>query len=83
VPLSRLNRSQHSTTTTTVQAMGNDKNFGWVELGEGGDGASRRGVLGDEESAMREGIFKTDTITVTVESDGRSDTKARSFLGIG
>jgi hypothetical protein len=81
VPLSRLNRSQHFTTTTTVQALGHDKDFGWVELGEG-DGSSQRNVLGDEEN-VREGIYKTDTVTVTVESDRRSDTKARSFLGIG
>jgi hypothetical protein len=86
VKMSRLNRSQ---ATTTVQA-GGDKDFGWVSLGEGADGSSQRG---DEEHAVRrndtdagvgihgdEGIKRTDTVTVTVESDARSDYKARSFL---
>jgi hypothetical protein len=90
VKLSRLNRSQ---TTTTVQA-GGDKDFGWVSLGEGADGSSQRGILGDEERGREddagvvihgdEGIKRTDTVTVSVavESDARSGYNARSFFDI-
>jgi hypothetical protein len=89
MPLSRLNRSQ---TTTTIQA-GGDKGLGWLPLGDGhGDGSSQRDILGDEETGKGgaivthgdEGIKRTNTVAVTVavESDGRSDYKARSFLGI-
>jgi hypothetical protein len=90
LPLSRMNRSH---TTTIVQAGAGDKDFGWVSLGEGADGSSQRGILDDEENSLRqdsagvvvrgdEGIKRTDTVTVTVESDGKSesDYKARSFL---
>jgi hypothetical protein len=91
LPLSRINRSQ---TTTTVQAGGGDKDFEWLSLGEGADGSSQRGILDDEENSIRrddaglvvrgdEGIKRTDTVTVVVESDGKEETdynKARSFL---
>ncbi|KAF1837910.1 hypothetical protein BDW02DRAFT_490550 [Decorospora gaudefroyi] len=90
VPLSRLNRSQHCTTTTTIEAMGKDKAGGWSTTEGGEDDTSQRGILEAEERAIRgdmatyddEGILKTDTVTVTVEGDARSDHKVRSFLGI-
>lgn len=90
VPLSRLNQSQHSTNTTTVHAMPQGKEGIWSMIEEESDSASQRGILEDEEMGRSrrqtlyesEGIMQTSTVTVTIESDARSDHKARSFLGI-
>ncbi|CAN9173621.1 unnamed protein product [Alternaria alternata] len=90
VPLSRLNQSQHSATTTTVHAMGKGKEGHWTVIEENGDDSSQRGILDDEElgrvhrmTAYKDDhIMQTNTVTVTIESDAQSDHKARSFLGI-
>lgn len=87
VPLSRLNKSQHSTITTTVRAMAQGKNGSWSTLPEDGDGSSQRGILGDEEmgGAGRmptrgdDGILQTSTVTVTVD-DAISTHQTKSFL---
>ncbi|KAL6706705.1 hypothetical protein ACN47E_005247 [Coniothyrium glycines] len=57
IHLSRLNRSQTSSHTATVQAIGKDKNGGWTTLEPAdedgsGDGASQRGILRDEEKGL-------------------------------
>lgn len=90
VPLSRLNQSQHSATTTTVHAMGKGKEGYWTVIEENGDDSSQRGILDDEELGRvhrmtayeDDHIMQTNTVTVTIESDAQSDHKARSFLGI-
>ena len=87
VPLSRLNKSQHSTITTTVRAVTQGKDGSWTTLAEDGDGASQRGILEDEEmggvgrTATRgdDGILLTSTVAVTVDEAG-STHKTRSFL---
>lgn len=90
VPLSRLSQSQHSTTITTGHAMGKGKEGHWTVIEENGDDSSHRGILDDEEMGgvhrmtayEDDHIIQTSTVTVTIESDARSDHKARSFLGI-
>ncbi|KAH9872873.1 hypothetical protein J1614_005267 [Plenodomus biglobosus] len=81
IPLARSHPS--STHTATVQALGRDKNGGWVSLEhmEGGsDDGSQRGVLRHEEDGWGrgdagvvihedEGILQTNTVTVIMESE--------------
>ena len=90
VPLSKLNRSH----TTALRSVGKGKECGWTTIE---DGASQRGVLQDEGGLLRveeqalgkdgmvivehEGILQTNTITVTVEEDSKSQHTGRSWLG--
>jgi hypothetical protein len=90
VPLSRLNQSRHSTTPTTVHAISKRKEGRWTVIEDNSDNSSQRGILDDEEFGRvhritayeDDHVIQTDTITVTIESDARSDRKARSFMGI-
>jgi hypothetical protein len=88
VPLSRLNKSQHSTITTTVRAVAKGKEGSWAAIEEEEDGSSQRGILRDEEMGAAgrtptrgdDRILQTSTVTITVESDTSSTHKTRSFL---
>jgi hypothetical protein len=95
VPLSRLNRSQQSHITTTIQAKGKNGEWSTVkdEVEDGsGDGASQRSILRDEEmgrdrglsgkaSMEYNGILQTNTVSITFAADNASHRKGRSWLG--
>jgi hypothetical protein len=90
VPLSRLNQSQHSTTSSTVHTIGKRKEARWTVIEDNGDNSSQRGILDDEEFGRvrritayeNDHVIQTNTVTVTIESDARYDSKARSVMGI-
>ncbi|KAF2854266.1 hypothetical protein T440DRAFT_271686 [Plenodomus tracheiphilus IPT5] len=94
----QLQRSPHSGShTATVQAMGRDKDRGWVSMSmeqieDRSDDASQRSILRHEEDGLGrgdsgavvhedDGILQTNTVTVTVEDDGEMRYQDAQWLG--